>query len=212
MKRVLKFRGKRVDNGEWCYGYLVDYNMICDWKSDEKHAFEIDAKTVGQFTGLQTDDDKREDIYEGDILKLNDDSYKVVVFDDGGYILLSPKEYKILKSGSHYYFNDYARADDLGKYYYDCGLLPCWKIIGNIHDTPELLNTDNETETQRDFDAIGALKKDLEKNELLLNEYIKLRLPIFIEPFNDGDDNGYLITDADNVARFFVKGQKLLNK
>ena len=28
MKRIIKFRGKRIENGEWVYGYLADEDYI----------------------------------------------------------------------------------------------------------------------------------------------------------------------------------------
>lgn len=77
--REILFRGKRTDNGEWCYGHLYK-NYFGDWVIvNEKSRLIVNDKTIGQYTGL-TDKNGRK-IFEGDILARGnvveycDDSY-----------------------------------------------------------------------------------------------------------------------------------------
>lgn len=86
--REIKFRGKRVDNGEWIYGnllqiprdtsfklYLDKRNeppieliwaiQIYDELANTYQFIEIDESTICQFTGMY--DSSGEEIYEGDM-------------------------------------------------------------------------------------------------------------------------------------------------
>jgi uncharacterized phage protein (TIGR01671 family) len=70
----IKFRGKRVDNGEWLYGsLLVPPNrtpLIVAWEfTDDSGTFyesfsaKVHPETIGQYTGLT--DDSGKDIFGG---------------------------------------------------------------------------------------------------------------------------------------------------
>ncbi len=126
MKREIKFRGKRKDNGQWIYGGFCkskDNYFICDERPETIVNLEIDSKTLGQRVGIKDND--WIDIYEGDIVKADfgmekmNGNGKVEWSDNGGYWkFISTKPHK-LPSLLHRAFNI--------------------EIIGNIHDNPELL-------------------------------------------------------------------------
>lgn len=148
--REIKYRGKRIDNGEWKYGDLLHIvggcviyhgsrtesmliedrpNIAVELYMDEVSPVHPD--TVGQFTGLY--DFYGKEIYEGDIIESG--------YDGSG------KDYrKIVRHIVGYYPEDASfTAKFIGAYPNCGGIRQSWinqfgkRIIGNIHDNPELL-------------------------------------------------------------------------
>ena len=137
--REILFRGKRVDNGEWIQGDIVQFPVhgvvrIVEQEPSYKDA-EVDSDTVGQFTGL-TDKNGRK-IFEGDIIHLE---YSQVFFGGmyfGEYTAeVSYKEGCFITDGMNN--GDEIETPLSG---FDNDEL---EIIGNIHDNPELLGGESD--------------------------------------------------------------------
>ena len=131
------FRGKRLDSGEWVEGYLskrpsaIQIGAYCPWyisvppldPDDNGGYYNVDPDTVGECTGLKDTNGKL--IFEGDILEGYD-------FDaDSGYGEVE------LYDGAF----EVANNDWVGTFHENYKSF-LFEIIGNIHDNPELLESE----------------------------------------------------------------------
>lgn len=135
--RYIKFRGKRLCNGEWVRGNFyqnldgtcfigICRGVIRPGKRDSSRWYKVDPNTVGQYSGFN--DYLGNCIYEGDIISFVDDrpygtvrKNGTVIFENGQFDFTNAKfaTWESLKM-------------DNGNY--DC------RIEGNIYNNPKLLD------------------------------------------------------------------------
>lgn len=134
--RETLFRGKRIDNGEWAFGNLIEdkwgddngntvYAILQDRVAPEIAALwtpvKVIPETVGEYTGL-TDKNGKE-ICEGDIVSSNKRKTWIgrgkVWFGNGAFWCGEREWAKLLRM--------VCLEDEQAE------------VIGNIHDNPELL-------------------------------------------------------------------------
>lgn len=132
MRKIL-FRGKSIITNEWTYGgivhqtdfygdivdryYIVDGSEVCN---DIGYVEQVIPETVGQYTGIT--DKNGTKIFEGDTIQVDEieDQNFLVAWnnDDAGFELVDDGVYLPL-------FGTISGQNI--------------KVIGNIHDNPELL-------------------------------------------------------------------------
>ena len=143
MIREIKFRGKRVDNEKWVYGYYSTFSTTLTGViahciiPDGFRPYDVVPETVGQLTGLF--DDTGTQIFEDDIVETQNSqetktSYKsrVCVTPNGVLVDHHPAHIKMGEVGNRK-LSGYCDYGHGGKHNVSC------KIIGNIHDNPELI-------------------------------------------------------------------------
>lgn len=129
--REIKFRAKRLDNGEWISGDLHLHTPLPHIHSTRGDKAKIDTDTIGQFTGLH--DKNGKEIYEGDIVKWT--MTQIEVTEDGGY-----REYDSDEIGEVEWRKDALYVGEYCAVGFSYDSEDYAEVIGNIHDNPELLN------------------------------------------------------------------------
>lgn len=140
MNREIKFRGKRIDTGEWIYGDLL-HNISLVQESICKNAIKdgviikaVHPKTVGQNTGLKDKNDK--EIYEGDIVSYGRRYMQVIQLNTG--------EWALKQKGFYSNISLYMS-------------LKFCEVVGNIHENPELLEKKRSPIVHRDTSDFETL-------------------------------------------------------
>ena len=131
MRKII-FRGKSLCDNEWVYGDLIhkhhDIGAVMIQDSNGVGT-DVVPETVGQFTGVIDFNDV--DIWEGDLLNV------IIHYEQEVQYLA-----QVVWSG---FFPSFAMLLQNGTEELDwlkCGLME-YKVIGNIHDNPEMLKMSN---------------------------------------------------------------------
>jgi len=135
--REIKYRGQKLESYEWVYGgaygtskraWIVEVTETEYGREITK--VEVKPYTIGQFIGIW--DMFEEDIYEGDILQLWRSQGENGQLR-GEYAYPLPVVYEQL--WSQFVVEDKAIKENYK--IWEC--FQRYKVIGNIHDTPELM-------------------------------------------------------------------------
>lgn len=137
--REILFHGKRLDNGEWVYGSLIDRiegavpAIVTLPSVDDSVRLEfeydfVDPSTVGQYTGLKDKNGKR--IFEGDVIK-------ITWATSGRNPVHTVCSVEYSKSG--FFVREKGKLCGQVSNYACAGGGVSVEVIGNIHDNPGLL-------------------------------------------------------------------------
>ena len=140
--REILFRGKRLHDNKWIYGnfisdyegnpHIIEPRFFCEdghhlqYEDNTDTPVFIIPETVGQYTGLTDKNGVR--IFEGDIIQSLESSVT-------GLVQWFPE---------HSAFMVWCKSANEVGFLYECADII--KVIGNIHDNPELLKGGDDNE------------------------------------------------------------------
>lgn len=110
----IKFKAKRLDNGEWIEGKIAHFEDTIWIKPLHSKCAEVDPDTICMFTGLK--DCKGNEVWEGDMLEGSNKGE--ICFEQGAFLIHS------IDDNTLYSLSNYTTWD---------GKITC-KVIGNKFD------------------------------------------------------------------------------
>ena len=125
--REILFRGKRIKDGKWVYGYYFNVTIVGTnhyIKVPEGNDLLVDPVTIGQCTELTDKNGTR--IFEGDIVRngwTKSAETLTISWDDKRACFVAKSDFS--------YREAYVIA-------YEC------QVIGDIHDNPELIKAEKQ--------------------------------------------------------------------
>ena len=133
MSREILFRGKSIAMDIWLYGKLFNYGLtapsnvpcisVCvptSWK-EAYNFYRVHPNTIGQYTGLK--DKNGVKIFEGDVVIIGEKLKAKVIYYDGAFRMQSEFSPTPIDT------------TDMGYMMREFSV----RIIGNVHDNPELI-------------------------------------------------------------------------
>ena len=164
MNREILFRAKALSTGKWLFGNIQipepPYDKYFMW--DDGWQTQVDAKTIGQYTGLKDVDGNK--IFEGDIIRVSEyenilmrefndapDRFDLFTLDeikgDLRQSYTSPVTWEegsfcISTKGDWLHHNDMFLAVLFGDMKRSSPIF-IFEVIGNIHNNPELMKGGN---------------------------------------------------------------------
>jgi uncharacterized phage protein (TIGR01671 family) len=128
MNREILFRGKRISDEKWVYGYVFrlseKLNPFIMLINQGGECYEVNPQTICQYTGLQ--DDNGTKIFENDIVKVG--------YTDNEAQAEEISQVIWNKHGYYPWLNEF-NCDGCDLF---CEVFNI-DVIGNIYDNPELL-------------------------------------------------------------------------
>ena len=126
VKRDIVFRGRRINDNVWVYGFLAGPCQIIEQNGVTLHV--VDPSTIGQYTGVHDRDGRR--IFEDDLVYTNGQPVQFRTIDLGVTDCPSPSHTGVVKYD-----------EDLCQFNISHATMKMhqYLIVGNIHDTPGLI-------------------------------------------------------------------------